>query len=307
MLETTRTSHIKIYTILIAGTAASSLSAVFVNIAMNGNVNPAKIAFWRFFLISILQWIVLFLRPSDRALIKQLTVKQVKVSALSGLFLGLHFAIYYLSFQYISTLTSTLLVCIQPFFVSIGAFLLFREAPVRRSWFGIFAAVSGVMLIAASSGFAFSSSLKGNVMALISALLAPGYLLCGRYIMRKQKDLPVLLYTSCVYISAFLVIGIAMALAKENVFNISFLGLAMSALVCVISQGLGHFAANWGLKHAKASHVSSIFLLEPVFLFFWNLIIWNKMPLSIEILGGILILSGIFYFIRCEGKKTETA
>jgi drug/metabolite transporter (DMT)-like permease len=80
--------------------------------------------------------------------------------------LGAHFGFWISSLDYTSVVASVVLVCTQPVFVAILAYLVFGERKSPLSFLGILVALVGTAVVA-SDGAVGSATFFGNTLALI--------------------------------------------------------------------------------------------------------------------------------------------
>ena len=106
-------TNIKTYLILFGGVFALSTSAIFVKIAQ---APSAVIAFYRLLIAGLILFPFLLLRSESRAEAKALTKKQWTQIIFAGLFLALHYVMWFESLRYTSIASSTVIVCLQPLF-----------------------------------------------------------------------------------------------------------------------------------------------------------------------------------------------
>ena len=80
------------------------------------------------------------------------------------------------------------------------------------------------------------------------------------------------------------------------VTNINIYSLQIILLMAGVSGIFGHTIYNWSLKHVKASLASVALLGEPIGSTILAIIIpgINQIPSNYTIIGGMIILSGIY-------------
>jgi drug/metabolite transporter (DMT)-like permease len=76
-------------------------------------------------------------------------------------------------------------------------------------------------------------------------------------------------------------------------------------LLAVVPQVIGHSVFNWALKYLSAAYVSIALLGEPVGTVILTMIFLKQSPTPMELVGGILILIGIFLATRSENVPKE--
>jgi drug/metabolite transporter (DMT)-like permease len=73
--------------------------------------------------------------------------------------------------------------------------------------------------------------------------------------------------------------------------------------LAIIPQIIGHSAFNWALKYLSAAYVSIALLGEPVGTVILALFFLRETPTIMELVGGVLILIGIFLATRSETAR----
>ena len=73
-------------------------------------------------------------------------------------------------------------------------------------------------------------------------------------------------------------------------------------LLALIPQLVGHSTYNWALKYLPASFVAVTLLGEPIGSTILAFLIFQQSPGWIKILGGVLILAGIYLVSRTRNR-----
>jgi drug/metabolite transporter (DMT)-like permease len=222
---------------------------------------------------------------------------------LAGIFLALHFATWIASLKYTSVASSVVLVTANPLFVALFSWWFLREGISRRAIIGILVAVAGGILIARADTGIGHDTLKGDALALLGAIMMAGYLLTGRVI-RVVTPLPQ--YVFRVYGVAAGLLALFCVVTEPNWIHYSgrtFLFFALSALV---PQSIGHTSLNWALRHFPAAIVAVCTLFEPVGASLLALWVFGEILTPEKILGGFIILAGIFLSIN-EGRSPKAS
>ena len=285
--------------VLLFSILAVSTASIMIKFAQS-EAPSLVIAFYRMLVASLVYLVVagLFFRND----FTHLTVSVVALSALSGLFLALHFATWITSLEHNSVTSSAVLVSTTPLWVALAALMLFKEDIRKLYWVGLFCALLGVVIVSlpvsANSGFMngavirdFPLMNKGSLLALAGAFFGTGYILIGRHL-RKTISMPV--YAAITYSASTLFLFL-MALYT----NASFIGYSpnvfiLMILIGLIPQVIGHSSYNWALKYIPASVISIALLGEPVGASIQAMLFIGETPGINEIIGGALILLGIY-------------
>ncbi len=292
----------KPYLVLSLGILAVSSAAILISFARAEGVPAVAIAALRLTLASLVLAPIATVRARNEW--RQLTRRDLLLAILSGILLALHFAFWISSLDYTSVMSSVVLVSTNPLFVGAASVLLLRESLGSGTIVGIGVAALGTGLIGYSDlGQAGAESLQGDALALAGAVAVSGYLLIGR---RLRRQLSLLAYIGLVYATAAIVL-IAMALMmRASLFGYSPAGYIFVVLLALGPQLIGHSSYNWALKYLSATFITITLLAEPIGATLLAIPLLSQVPSPIKLLGGALILIGIFLAARSESKMRVT-
>ncbi len=247
--------------------------------------------------------------------IKAIPKRTFGLLALAGLFLGLHFATWITSLEYTSVASSVVLVATSPLWVALLSPIFLKEKTTSAVFLGLVISLVGSLIVGLNSACHISAgqiecislssmfsgrSFLGNLLAVAGALFSGGYLMIGRRV-RNSLSLPV--YTFLVYGTAALVLIILVVVSGIPVAAYSAPTWIWIVLLALIPQLLGHSTFNYFLKSLSAAFVSIALLGEPIGTIILAFLILHENPSWLEIIGGILILLGIFVASRATDKK----
>ena len=216
----------------------------------------------------------------------------ILLSCCAGVFLAAHFICFFLAMRFTSVAAGTALAALQPIFTAI--YFKTRGGVIpRRAWGGMFIAFLSVLLI---TGIDFQISLRnfaGDMLALLGAALAAGYMLIGS---KAQQKLSTSTYTSACYLTCAIT-ALLIALATGSQF-LHFEARQWWLVIGLIlgAQLLGHTMFNMALRRVSPVFVALIVFFEvPVsalIAFFWI----DQVPPAGIIPGiiGLLVGCGIF-------------
>jgi drug/metabolite transporter (DMT)-like permease len=266
---------------------AVSAAAIFIRLA---EAPALAVAIWRNALGAlVLLPIALYRRdtfPRGRIL---------RIGIASGVALGAHFGFWISSLDYTSVAASVVLVCTQPVFVAILAYLVFGERTSSLSFFGILVALAGTVVIA-SDGSVGSATFFGNALAVIGAVAVAVYVLIGRSL--RTTGVGVLPYSIVVYASAATTLVPAALYGGVPLWGYSGETWFWLWVVTLGPQILGHTVLNWALRYIKASIISGTILAEPVVSALLAWLILSERPGLATLLGGAVVLAGLFLLLR---------
>ena len=287
------------YLVLAIGILAVSSASIIVLFARAEGVPAVSIAAWRLTLASLA--LAPFVWTRARGEWAKLSQRDLALGILSGVLLAFHFASWISSLDYTSVMSSVVFVSTNPLFVAVASVLLLRESINRGTVVGIIiAGIGGALIGLTDLGSAGGDSLLGDGLALFGAVTVSGYLIIGR---RLRKQLSLLAYIGLVYSTAAIVL-LLMALAMgANLFGYSPMGYLLIILLAVGPQLIGHTSYNWALKYVSATFVTVTLLAEPIGATVLAIPILAQVPSPIKLVGGALILAGIFFAARGETSE----
>jgi drug/metabolite transporter (DMT)-like permease len=214
--------------------------------------------------------------------------------ALAGVFLAAHFGLWTVSLEYTSVASSVVLVSTHPVFVALVEATWLGRTIHAAGTIGIALTVVGGLVIGFNELTIGGTSLIGCLLALGGAVSMVGYLLIGRDL---RAHMGLLGYATSVYTVCGIVLLVASLLSGTSlaapVGDIPiFLALAILPTIC------GHTVFNWTLRYLPASAVATAFLGEPVGASVLAWLFLGELPGPATVLGGIVILIGLYLTLR---------
>ena len=287
----------QVYALIAVGVAAVSGSAVLAKLS---TADPVALAFYRLAVTWLLLLPAVLLRHR-RGLLEP-GLRDVGAAVGAGVFLAVHYAVWFTSLRLTSVASASVLVTTQPIWVMLFAYLLWRERTSPASLVGIAVALGGVYLIGAGALQEAGSRLVGDALAVLAAILVSGYLLIGQ---RVRRRVPLLVYVFWLYGAAAATLGLAAAAMDVPLGGYGAYDWAIFVALAVGPTLLGHTVFNWVLQYVPASVVAVSILAEPIGASILALFILGEVPDAAQLAGGALILTGILVFLRYRGP-TET-
>ena len=264
---------------IVVGVLGISLSSIFVKYSQ---APSAVTAAWR------LLWTVLFLTPvvvgkqEVRRELLQTPKKLVILSVLSGLFLAIHFVLWFESLKHTSVASSTAIVCTEVIWVCLGFCLFLKGRLGGKAIVAIGVTLVGSLLIAfADSGS--GGGLYGDILALLAAVA-------------------VAVYTYMVYTACVLVLVVTCLVQGFGLLAYGWSAVIVGCLLAVFSTILGHSIFSWCLRYFSPAFVSASKLCEPVVAAVMAAFLFGELPGWLQITGGVLILGGVLWYSRIEQK-----
>jgi len=312
-MNSPKSSHISPVVAILFGILAVSTASIFIRFAQK-EATSLVIAAWRLTVASLI--LIPVAATTHRRELTSLKRNELLLALLSGIFLALHFATWITSLQYTTVASSVVLVSTIPLWVALLSPFTIKE-PIRRAvLIGLVLALVGGVMVGLSdscsvtaggltcpslSNFLHGRAFLGDILALCGAIAGAAYLLIGRKLRVKMS---LISYISLVYGMAAIVLVIIMLFARENPFGYSAHIYIWLILLAVIPQLIGHSTFNWALGYLSAAYVSITLLGEPIGSTILAYFILHEKPSPIKLVGGVLILVGIYIASRSETDKT---
>lgn len=287
---------------------AISTAAIFIRFAQSG-LSSLTIATFRMLLSSIVLLPIFFSKHLGEVN-SVIRLRTGLLIILSGFFLSLHFYSWVSSLEFTNVTSSVVLVTTTPIWVTIISVFWLKEKIRRGFWIGLLVAMVGTIVITRSSaGFSLFAadddlSIKGNLLALIGAWCAAGYVLIGK---RVRESLSTIAYIFLVYACSALILLIIAAVSGQPLLVFTPKDWLWLVLLALIPQLIGHSLINWALGVLPAAKVSIALLGEPVGASLLALVFLKEIPSGNEVIGGGLILAGIYLALISDAGAAKKA
>jgi drug/metabolite transporter (DMT)-like permease len=271
---------------LVIGAFAMGASPIFVRLA---DVGPFASAFWRCALA--LPFLALWALAEPRETRAMFSTDRAVV--LSGVFLAGDLFFWHLSILATTVANATFIATMAPVWVAFGAWIVFREKISRRNFLGLALCLAGgAALIGQSYSFA-PDRLLGDGYALVTSLFFGLYMLAISNARTRLKIGAGSLAFMSAAITCACMFVIAM-LFETNFMPRSLNGWVTLLSLAIVSQVLGQGLLAVALGRLPATFSSLVIFLEAVGAAALGWLVLNEALGPIQLLGGALILFGIW-------------
>jgi drug/metabolite transporter (DMT)-like permease len=275
---------------LFAGAICIALSPIWVRVS---EVGPTASAFWRVFLAVPFLWILFFSLETKR---EKNPAALWPALLLAGIAFAGDLVFWHWSIQFTSVANSTLLANLASLFVTLAAWILWKQRPSGLFLAGLVTALAGVALLVRASLVGSSTTspnaLLGDGLGVVTAIFYAWYLLSVKGI-RGRGASALYLMAVTTSITALILLPVALAsgealLPPSAASWLKLLGLAL------VSHAAGQGLIAYALAQLPAAFSAVGLLLQPVIaaLFAWLIL---AEPLgALQIAGGLVVLAGIY-------------
>ena len=288
-----RTRRLALTEGIIAGTLFGTAS-IFIRFLMQ--LDTFSIAFWRLIIASAI--LTLILAVIRKNLKFSSIARNLKDLTILGIFLGLHFIFFVSAVKDTTILNATVLVNTTPIFSMLISSFFFKIKPSRLALFGLVISFSGACIIAyaEASPSGFSPNIKGDLEAVLAAIVEAFYLNFGK---KTRSQIPLLSTMLPIYIMAALIVGI-ISIPAGHTLAVPLKAEILAPLICIgfLPTAMAHTLYFSSLSDLKSFETATMALLEPIGATILGILIFQEVPQAIFVLGAFLILFGILFVAK---------
>ena len=280
-----------------------SFAAIFIRLLQDLYATSFLIiAFYRLFLtVLILTPIFVVIRGWRKLLV--LPRKMLLKIIGAGIMLALHFMLWIASLGETSVASSVIIVNTGSIFAIVLAYFLLKEQLSRGRLFGILIAFSGVCIMALSD-WTYETAVLGDFLALFSAITFGFYLIVGR---QARQQLDIVPYAYLMFSVCTLTLFIPCAIWDHPFMLFDPIQYLLFLALAVFPTIFGHMLYTWSLKYVDTAIVGVALFAEPVGAIILGALILKETPYLISLIGGVLVLIGVFIAIRMESQLNSDA
>lgn len=277
-------------------------AAIFIRFL--SGVDAVSIAFWRLVVgcLALASLLIILRKPFHLGHVKS----GLKDILILSFFLTLHFIFFISAVKDTTILNATILVNTTPLFSVLVSTFVFKLKPSRVAVLGLAISFVGVFTIAIAetsvaggtqTAAVLSSSLKGDIEAVLAALVESVYLNYGR---RIRSEMYILSIMTPMYFFCALYVGVlslpltggALALPTSLPSILSILGLG------ILPTAVAHTLYFSSLYNLKSFETATMALLEPIGATVLGISLFQEIPAPLFIVGAAMILIGILFVLR---------
>jgi drug/metabolite transporter (DMT)-like permease len=254
------------------------------------NVPAVAISFWRMGFGAIILWLISLIQ-------KQTPLKNnnLKRTLIAGIFLGIHFALFFGAIKLTTIANATFLGTLAPVITFIiEKYILKRDYTYTLIW-GLRLAVFGAVIIVSES-FNFSSSLTiGNLLAVACSVCLGLAIIISESVRQKIGTIN---YSRTLFSSAAGTLFVIAIIMKIDILGYSYFEYGGLLLLGIIPTILGHGSMYYAIRYVSPTIVASIPMGEPVLA---SLLAWFLFQEIIglgTIIGGSITLIGLVLLVQ---------
>ncbi len=285
--------------LLVLSALGFGLLPIFALFAYQGGMNVSTLLFIRFFLAAAVLFSYLIIKYKKIVIH---TKELFFLFVLGGICYNLQARFYFSSIQYIPASLASLLVYTNPMMVAVLSFLIDKEKLTKKMAGSMIISFIGLMMILGTSIGKMNG--LGIVLALGAAFIYAVYIVFGNHVVKK---LPPLVAIS--FITLFSSIGVfALGLINGDIsFNFEAEAWFPAAGLVLLSTVLAMLFFFRGMELLGPSKASIISMMEPVFTVVFSTLLFHDRLSSVQLTGGVLVLSGALFVIMSHVQNISNA
>ncbi|MDR6780365.1 MULTISPECIES: DMT family transporter [Paenibacillus] len=222
---------------------------------------------------------------------------------IAGLFLGLYFLFWMESLVYTSVASSMVILSLQPLFVMMGSYFMFRERANILTILCLIAALVGSIVIAWGDIGISREALIGDGLSLVGTILVSAYMLAGQKVSHKINAN---LYSVIVFFIGGSVMLVYNLLNHYSLIEYDSSDWMYFFLLAVIPTIFGQYIFNLLLKSMGATTVSVGIIGEPVLAIILAYLFLGEIISAFQFIGGIMTLFGMGMYFWAKSLKYTT-
>jgi drug/metabolite transporter (DMT)-like permease len=279
--------------LLLAMVSVSSTSLVIRSVA---TVPALVLAFWRMFTASGMLWSYSVIRPAGK-----LSSVNKKRIIFAGIFLGCHFACFFLGVRNTSIANATLLGCMAPIFTVFIS--IFQKKKINKmTYVGLVIALVGGGIIQSGDISLNNANLFGNSIALLSALFIAITFVLAEQIRQETDNVA---YGRSLFFVASITVLLIATMAGDSILDFKAGDIPWFLFLGLVPSIFGHNLLNYAVKYITPTAVSSVPLGEPIIASIFGLLLFGEaIPIG-ALLGGPVVLIGVYIIINNQAVSEE--
>jgi drug/metabolite transporter (DMT)-like permease len=285
---------------LLAGAVAIGFAPIFVRLS---EVGSTATAFYRLLFALPVLWIWMTCEGKGESRRPE-SARDFGLLIAAGLLFAGDLAFWHGSINFTSVANATLLANFAPIFVTLGAWLLFRERITRRFALAMVLALVGATMLVGASLSLTPRHLVGDGMGMVTALFYAGYQLTVKRLRDSFSTATIMAWSGLVTCPALLVIAV---ISGESLLAVQATGWGVLIALALVSHVGGQSLIAYGFGHLPASLSSLSLLLQPVVAAFLAWLFFREQLSWLQFGGGAVVLGGIYLATRNPRPKPSLA
>lgn len=280
--------------LLVISIIAISFAAIFVKWS---NAPASIISMNRMYMACMLLLPIVWTKRKE---FMKLTKKDWFLLCIAGLFLAMHFALWFESLKLTTVASSTIILALQPIVALIASFIIFKERTSISTVITIGISIIGVVMVGWGD-FTISSRsvIIGDILSFLCVLALVAYLMIGQ---SNVKQISHWIYSFCVFFFAGVVLNIFNLIAGVPIIGYDMREWGIFLLLAVFPT-IAHVIYNYLLNYINTTTISMSILGEPVGASILAILLLGESIKGLQLAGGLIVLLGVFLFLMQQRSQ----
>ncbi|MBM3347294.1 MAG: DMT family transporter [Betaproteobacteria bacterium] len=289
---------------LLLGAAAIAFAPILVRLS---DTSPTASAFWRVALAAPVLW-AWALAVERRACGAGIATRPGAATgrdalpgmALAGLFFACDLGAWHVSIAWTSVANATLEANFAPIFVTLGAWLLWRQRPSAMFIVALVVTIGGAVLLIGPNFNAGGRALQGDLLGILTGMFYAGYMLSIKSVAGRIPTAHIMAISTTV--SALLLAPYAGLTAEHFLPQAAsgWTGWLVLAALAIVPHIAGQSLIAFGFAHLPASLSSVSLLLQAVLAALYAWVLLGEAMQPVQMAGGLIVLAGIYIARRAS-------
>lgn len=275
------------FALLVAAGIGIGFSGILVRLS---EVGPTASAFWRM-IVSLPPLALWLARERARGEGPRHSLRDRFALPLAGVLYAAELVIWHWSLGFTSVANATVIANVYPVFVTLGAWLFFRERVSARFLIGLGVAIAGMVVLLGDKLRLGTGGLTGEALCVVTSVFYGGYILVVARLRRGHSAATVMTWSAAV--ASLLLLPMALA-AGERITPPDASGWIALLLLGLICQAGSQGAIAYALAHLPASLSALTLLIQPLTASVMAWLILDEPIGAFQFAGGAILLLGIF-------------
>lgn len=277
----------------------NSFISTFLSLILKTGMDSSVVTFYRFMIVSVVMLPLGFSTKHYRENVKSIPGSMWRLFAVYCVTKALGFILWAEGLKLgAPAFTMTTLSNMQPIFIVILLYIIYKEKTPLRSLAGIAVCLIGVTIIGAENVSALGSPIALMVIIICVCCNALNNIF-GRAVRQKMDLIPMM---GMSYFGAGIISGLY-ALSQGADFSIPKAAIPALLGVSLICTMMGHSLNMWSLKYIKSVTMSLLALAGPFCTAVSAYFMLGEKPAPIVFLGAAFMVVGLVIYQKAEARN----
>ncbi|MGY8815029.1 MAG: DMT family transporter [Gammaproteobacteria bacterium] len=275
---------------LITGALCISLAPILVRMS---EIEPNATAFQRVFLALpiLFIWMMTQNRKLKSTLEGHHSTQNILWLFIPGMFFAADIGFWHWSIRYTTIANATLFANFAPVYVTLAAVVIYKEKFSKNFLIALLIAIIGTVILMGTSANLSENYLKGDVLGMITAIFYAAYLISVGRLRSRFNTATVMFWSSLTAAVILLPVSIY---SGDTLFPETQSGWFTVIALAWISHVAGQGLIVYALAHLSTAFSSLSLLVQPVCAALLAWFIFSESLTALQIMGGVIVLSGIY-------------